>query len=49
MVALEMAAMDSLRYLDGSSDTDKTEVAALPPEVPVVVAPQPEPPGRRPR
>ena len=44
MVALEMAAMDPFD-IDDPSDTDKTEVAALPPEVPVVVARQPEPPA----
>jgi hypothetical protein len=44
LVALEMAAMDSFD-IDDPSDTDKTEVAALPPEVPVVVARQPEPPA----
>jgi len=48
MVALEMAAMDPFD-IDDPSDTDNItdniEVAALPPEVPVVVARQPEPPA----
>ena len=42
MVALEMAAMDPFD-IDNPTDTDNIEVAALPPEDPVVVARQPEP------
>src|SRR5712675_1293546 len=44
MVALEMAAVDPLD-IDDPSDTDNIEVAELPPEDPVVVARQPEPPA----
>jgi len=44
MVALEMAAMDPFD-IDNPTDTDNIEVAALPPEDPVVVARQPEPPA----
>ena len=44
MVALEMAAMDPFD-IDDPSDTDQIEVAELPPEDPVVVARQPEPPA----
>jgi hypothetical protein len=44
MVALEMAAVDPFD-IDDPSDTDRIEVAELPPEDPVVVARQPEPPA----
>ena len=44
MVALEMAAVDSFD-IDDPSDIDNIEVAKLPPEDPVVVARQPEPPA----
>jgi hypothetical protein len=44
MVALEMAAVDPFD-IDDPSDTDNIEVAELPPEDPVVVARQPEPPA----
>jgi hypothetical protein len=44
MVALEMAAVDPFD-IDYPTDTDNIEVAELPPEVPVVVARQPEPPA----
>jgi hypothetical protein len=44
MVALEMAAVDPFD-IDDPTDTDNIEVAELPPEVPVVVARQPEPPA----
>ncbi len=44
MVALEMAAMDPFD-IDNPTDTDNIEVAALPPEDPVVVARQPEQPA----
>jgi hypothetical protein len=44
MVALEMAAVDPFD-IDDLSDTDNIEVAELPPEDPVVVARQPEPPA----
>jgi len=48
MVALEMAAMDPFDIddpTDTDNITDNIEVAALPPEDPVVVARQPEPPA----
>ena len=44
MVALEMAAVDPFD-IDDPSDTDNIEAAELPPEDPVVVARQPEPPA----
>jgi hypothetical protein len=44
MVALEMATVDPFD-IDDPSDTDRIEVAELPPEDPVVVARQPEPPA----
>ncbi len=44
MVALEMAAVDPFD-IDDPSDTDNIEAAELPPEDPVVVAQQPEPPA----
>jgi hypothetical protein len=44
MVALEMAAVDPFD-IDDPSDIDQIEVAELPPEDPVVVARQPEPPA----
>jgi len=44
MIALEMSAPDPF-YIDDPSDTDQIEVAELPPEDPVVVARQPEPPA----
>jgi hypothetical protein len=44
MVALEMAAMDPFD-IDDPTDTGQIEVAELPPEDPVVVARQPEPPA----
>ena len=44
MVALEMAAVDPFD-IDDPTDTDNIEAAELPPEDPVVVARQPEPPA----
>jgi hypothetical protein len=44
MVALEMAAVDPFD-IDDPSDTDNIEVAESPPEDPVVVARQPDPPA----
>ncbi|HTF73729.1 MAG TPA: hypothetical protein VK620_05250 [Bradyrhizobium sp.] len=44
MVALEMAAVDPFD-IDDPSDIDQIEVAELPPEAPVVVAREPEPPA----
>jgi len=44
MVALEMAAVDPFD-IDDPTDTDNIEVAELPPEDPVIVARQPEPPA----
>jgi hypothetical protein len=44
MIALEMSAPDPF-YIDDPSDTDQIEVAELPPEDPVIVARQPEPPA----